>query len=134
MLKNWSHNFSPTRWWYCKHAILLCRMPGECRHNCSWCCSPWNKKYTKIFFFNSQGLHVSTVPWFTDLIDNDRHDYYYYHCSMNEQISHLSLSSFFFLFFFFSFLGTEAAVQNKEKVITELRHLLLLDKLANLIH
>ena len=47
---NWSHNFSPTRWWYCKHAILLCRMPGECRHNCSWCCSPWNKKYTKIFF------------------------------------------------------------------------------------
>ena len=51
---------------------------------------------------------------------------------MNEQISHLSLSSFFFLFFFF--LGTEAAVQNKEKVIAELHHLLLLDKLANLIH
>ena len=55
---------------------------------------------------------------------------------MNEQISYLSLSSFFFFFFSFSFffLGTEAAVQNKEKVIKELRHLLLLDKLANLIH
>ena len=53
---------------------------------------------------------------------------------MNEQISYLSLSSFFFLSFSFFFLGTEAAVQNKEKVITELRHLLLLDKLANLIH
>lgn len=55
---------------------------------------------------------------------------------MNEQISHLSLSSFeassfFFLFFFFFFLGTEAAVQNKEKVMTELHHLLFLDKLAN---
>ena len=53
---------------------------------------------------------------------------------MNEQISYLSLSSFFFSFLFFFFLGTEAAVQNKEKVIKELRHLLLLDKLANLIH
>ena len=69
-------------------------------------------KNIQTFFFNSQGLHVSTVPWFTDLIDNNRHDYYCYHCSMNEQISPPSKPQF--LFFFFSFLfffsDTAAAV------------------------
>ena len=72
-------------------------------------------KNIQKFFFNSQGLHVSTVPWFTDLIDNDRHDYYYYHCSMNEQISHLSLSSFFFLFFFFFFFRHRSSSSKQRK-------------------